>query len=69
MSIKDLRCDENDMKIPSDDHSLRISMEYLKLKDSEQGEKHIRANKPSLLSEQNNQLIGIRPKIGNREKH
>ena len=42
------------MRIPSDDHNLRISMENLKLKDSDQGEEHIRGNEPSLLRGQNN---------------
>ena len=46
------------MRIPSDDHSLRISMENLKLKDSDEGEEHIRGNQPRLLRWQNNELIG-----------
>lgn len=45
------------MRIPTEDHSLRINMENLKLKDSDQGEEH-RGNQPSLLRGQNNQLIG-----------
>ena len=47
----------NDMRMPSDDHSLRINMGNLKLKDSDPGEEH-RGKQPSLLRGQNNQLIG-----------
>ena len=56
MSIKDLKCDGNDMRIPNNNHSLGISMENLKLRDSDQGAEHIRGNQPSLLRGQNNQL-------------
>ena len=45
------------MRMPSDDHSLRINMENLKLKDSDPGEEH-RGKQPILLRGQNNQLIG-----------
>ena len=47
----------NDMRIPRDDHRLRINMEILKLKDSDQDGEH-RGNQPSLLRGQNSQLIG-----------
>ena len=38
------------MKIPSEDiHSFRITMENLKLKDSDQSKEHTRGNQLSLL--------------------
>ena len=43
------------MRISSDDHSLRISMESLKLNNSDQGEEQIRGNQPNLWRRQNNQ--------------
>ena len=56
MSIKDLKCDGNHMRIPNNNQSLRISMRNLKLRDSDRGVEHIRGNQPSLLRGQNNQL-------------
>ena len=48
MSSKEMQFDGNDA-VPSEDHSLRISMDNLRLRDDCQREEHIRGSHPVSL--------------------
>ena len=56
MPIKEMEFDGNSV-VQSEDHSLRISMENLRLRDNCQREEHIRESDPVSLREQNSQLV------------
>ena len=56
MSIKEMEFDGNDV-VPSEDHSLIISMENLRLRDGYQMKEHIRGSHPVFLRGQSSQLV------------
>ena len=56
MSIKETEFDGNDV-VPTEDHSLRISMENLRLRDDCQREEQIRRSHPVSLRGQSSQLV------------
>ena len=56
MPIKEMEFDGNSV-VQSEDHSLRISMENLRLRDNCQREEHIRESDLVSLREQNSQLV------------
>ena len=63
MSIKEVSHDVTDMfKVPSDDQSLRISMENLKLRDNQE-EEYVSRNQYHLLRGQIDQLIDEEPPL------
>ena len=65
MLIKEVSNDVTDMfKVPSDDQSLRIRKENLKLKDNqEKEEEYIKRDQSHLVRGQVNQLIDKEPSI------
>ena len=64
MSIKEMNNDVTDMfKVPSDDQSLRISMENLKLRDNQE-EEYVSRNQYHLVRGRIDQLIDEEPSIG-----
>ena len=56
ISIKEIESDGNDV-VPSGDHSLRISMVNLRLRDDQQRDQHIRGSHPVSKWEQSSQWI------------
>ena len=56
MPMKEMEFDGNNV-VQSEDHSLRISMENLRLRDNCQREEHIRESDPVSLRGQNSQLV------------
>ena len=63
MSIKEVSNDVTDMfKVPSDDQSLRISMENLKLRDNQE-EEYVSRNQYHLVRRQIDQLIDEKPSV------
>ena len=56
MSIKEMEFDGNDV-VPSEDHSLRISLENLRLRDDCQSEEQIRGSHPVSLRGLGSQLV------------
>ena len=63
MSIKEVSNDVTDMfKVPSDDQSLRISMENLKLRDNQE-EEYVSRNQYHLKRGRMEQLIDEEPSV------
>ena len=58
MSIKGMGIDLNDMKVPTEDPSLRISMANLSLRDDFQNGDHVSRRYPDSVRGQTNELTG-----------
>ena len=60
MSIKGMGIDLNDMEVPTEDPSLRISMANLSLRDDFQNRDHVSRRYPDPVRGQTNELTGDR---------
>ena len=58
MSIKGMGIDLNDMEVPTEDPSLRISMANLSLRDDFQNGDHVSRRYPDSVRGQTNELTG-----------